>query len=67
VSSFPVQVDFAGVQATILYAGAAPGLPGVYQINVIVPSSATTSAATSVRLSQGYAQTHISKVTIPVR
>ncbi len=66
-TSFPVQVDFAGVQATVLYAGAAPGLPGVYQINVIVPSSATTSSATSVRLSQGYAQTHISKVTIPIR
>ncbi len=67
VASFPVQVDFAGVQAAVLYAGAAPGFPGAYQINVVVPPGAATSSATSVRITQGYSQTHISKVAIPIR
>lgn len=65
-TSIPVQADVAGVQATILYAGAAPGYPGVYQINIVIPPGATTSAGANVRIFQGYAQTH-PKVTIPIR
>jgi uncharacterized protein (TIGR03437 family) len=65
-SSVPVQVDVAGVQATVLYAGAAPGYPGVYQINVVIPPGTTTSTGANVRIFEGYAQTH-PKVTIPIR
>jgi uncharacterized protein (TIGR03437 family) len=65
-TSVPVQADVAGVQATVLYAGAAPGYPGVYQINIVIPPGATTSAGAKVRIFEGYAQTH-PKVTIPIR
>ncbi len=65
-TSVPVQVDIAGVQAAVLYAGAAPGFPGVYQINIVIPTGIATSAGANVRIFQGYAQTH-PKVTIPIR
>jgi uncharacterized protein (TIGR03437 family) len=66
VTSVPVQVDVAGVQAEIRYAGAAPALPGVYQINIVIPQSAATSPGANVRIFQGYTQTH-PKVVIPIR
>jgi uncharacterized protein (TIGR03437 family) len=66
VTSVPVQVDVAGVQAEVLYAGAAPTLAGVYQINIVIPQSAATSPGANLRIFQGYAQTH-PKVTIPIR
>ncbi len=65
-TSIPVQVDVGGVQATVLYAGAAPSYPGVYQINIVIPPGLATSPGLNVRIFQGYAQTH-PKVTIPVR
>jgi uncharacterized protein (TIGR03437 family) len=66
VTSVPVQVDVAGVQAEVRYAGAAPNLPGVYQLNIVIPPGSATSAGANVRIFEGYAQTH-PKVTIPVR
>lgn len=33
----PVTVTIDGVQATVLYAGTAPGFAGLYQINVVMP------------------------------
>jgi uncharacterized protein (TIGR03437 family) len=65
-TSVPIQVDVAGIQAAVLYAGAAPGYPGVYQINIMIPLNVTTSAGANVRIFEGYAQTH-PKVTIPIR
>jgi len=35
-----VTADIGGVPATILYAGLAPGYPGLYQINLTVPANA---------------------------
>jgi len=66
VTSVPVQVDVAGVQAEVRYAGAAPTLPGVYQINIVIPPGSATSAGANLRIYEGYAQTH-PKVTIPIR
>lgn len=66
VTSVPVQVDVAGVQAEVRYAGAAPTLPGVYQINIVIPPSSATSPGANLRIFEGYAQTH-PKVTIPIR
>ncbi len=65
-TTVPVQVDVAGVQAEIRYAGLAPGFPGVYQINIVIPPSSATSAGANLRVFEGYAQTH-PKVTIPIR
>jgi uncharacterized protein (TIGR03437 family) len=66
VTSVPVQVDVAGVQAEVRYAGAAPTLPGVYQINIVIPPGSATSAGANLRIYEGYAQTH-PKVTIPIQ
>lgn len=38
----PVTVTINGVPATVSYAGAAPGLVGAYQLNVVVPANAGT-------------------------
>lgn len=68
-TSVPVQADVAGIQATVLYAGAAPGFPGVYQINIVIPQGVTIppgAPGANVRIFEGYAQTH-PKVTIPIR
>jgi uncharacterized protein (TIGR03437 family) len=65
-TSVPVQADVAGIQATVIYAGAAPEYPGVYQINIVIPPTATPSAGANVRIFEGYSQTH-PKVTIPIR
>ena len=61
-TTLPVQADVAGVQAT----GAAPGLPGVYQLNIIIPPGIATSSGSNVRMFEGCSQTH-PKVTIPIR
>ena len=41
----PVIATIGGVPATVTYAGAAPGLVGLSQVNVMVPASAPSGAA----------------------
>ena len=41
----PLSVSIGGAQATVSYAGLAPGYVGLYQFNVAVPSIAATNAA----------------------
>jgi uncharacterized protein (TIGR03437 family) len=38
-----VAVFIAGQSASVLYAGLAPGLPGLYQINVTIPANLSGS------------------------
>lgn len=58
VTSVPVQVDVAAVQAEVRYAGAAPNFPGVYQINIVIPPSSAATSGANLRIFEGYAQTH---------
>jgi uncharacterized protein (TIGR03437 family) len=54
----PVSVTIGGVDATVQYAGAAPGLvAGVMQINVTVPASISASLSTPVIVKVGGAST----------
>lgn len=48
-----VTVSFGGTPATPSFAGLAPGYPGLYQINVVVPTGATTGSAVPVTISVG--------------
>ena len=61
----PVQVDFASIFGDVLYAGLAPGYPGIYQINVRVTATVAPMAAANVRIYEGYTQSH-PKVTIAI-
>jgi uncharacterized protein (TIGR03437 family) len=45
-----VTVNFGGQTATALFAGLAPGFPGLYQINVTVPQGVTPGSAVPVTI-----------------
>lgn len=55
--TLPVTVTVGGINATVTFAGAAPGLPGVNQINVLIPDNAPTGAAVPIIISSGGTQT----------
>jgi uncharacterized protein (TIGR03437 family) len=47
----PIYVFIDGVQATVNYQGLAPGLAGLYQVNVTIPSGVTTGQADDIDIS----------------
>jgi uncharacterized protein (TIGR03437 family) len=49
----PVSAVIDGRPAEILYAGAAPGLPGAFQVNLRVPADATPGSAIPVAITVG--------------
>jgi uncharacterized protein (TIGR03437 family) len=46
-------VTVGGLNAPVLFSGLTPGLVGVWQLNVQIPDTLPTNAATSVRVSKG--------------
>ena len=63
----PVTVDIGGLPATVQYAGAAPGnIPGLFQVNAVVPANITPGDAVPVHVKIG-GQTSQDAVTIVVR
>ena len=56
-------VTIGGAQAQVLFSGLAPGFPGLYQVNAIVPTSISAGTAT-ISLSIAGATTQAS--TLPV-
>jgi len=46
IADGPTQVTIGGVQAQVLFSGLAPGLVGLWQINVLLPASLPTSLVT---------------------
>jgi minor extracellular serine protease Vpr len=46
-------VSFGGVNGNVLFAGLTPGFPGLYQINVAIPTSVTAGSAVPVTISIG--------------
>jgi len=46
-------VTIGGVPATVLYSGLAPGLVGLYQVNVQVPANAPTGSAVNLAITVG--------------
>jgi uncharacterized protein (TIGR03437 family) len=58
-------VTIGGQAATVLFAGLSPGFPALYQINVTVPTNATTGSAVPISLSIGGRTTEAA--TLPVQ
>jgi uncharacterized protein (TIGR03437 family) len=54
-ATLTITATVAGRPATVTYAGAAPGLAGVYQVNVIIPKETTSGAAAIVLTAGGNA------------
>jgi uncharacterized protein (TIGR03437 family) len=61
-----LSVNIDGIDSTVSYAGLAPGLAGLYQINVQVPND-VTSPSTGVYLDINTADGETTQVTIPIR
>jgi uncharacterized protein (TIGR03437 family) len=49
----PVTVSFGGVAGNVIFAGLTPGLSGLYQIDVAIPTSVTAGSAVPVTVSVG--------------
>ena len=49
----PLELDIGGLPAEVLYAGSAPGLPGVLQINARVPGGFLPAGEATVKLTVG--------------
>src|SRR5205085_2772578 len=65
--TLPVSVKIGGVDAEILYAGAAPGLvAGVLQVNCRIPASVSSGSSVPVVLTAGTASSRIG-VTLAVK
>jgi uncharacterized protein (TIGR03437 family) len=63
----PVSVQIGGLPATVQYAGAAPyNMPGLFQINVVVPPNVQTGDSVPVQVTIGGANTQAG-VTVAVR
>ena len=58
----PPVVTLGSVGTTVTYAGLVPGLVGVYQINVTIPSRVQPGSSIPLTVTQG-----TSAVTVPVR
>jgi uncharacterized protein (TIGR03437 family) len=54
--TLPVSVEIGGVQAQVLYSGAAPSFAGLLQLNVVVPDSVTPGPAVDVYVKIGNGQ-----------
>jgi uncharacterized protein (TIGR03437 family) len=61
----PVSVTIGAQSAAVSFAGLAPGLAGVYQVNALVPAGVTPGDEVPVVITQGGAQSNT--VTIAVR
>ncbi len=44
------KVMIGGISAQVLFAGLAPGFPGVYQVNIVIPQNAPTGNGISVQI-----------------
>jgi uncharacterized protein (TIGR03437 family) len=53
VPLIPLQLEINGLRVPTLYAGAAPGLPSIFQINLRIPDSLRAAGRASVRISSG--------------
>jgi uncharacterized protein (TIGR03437 family) len=63
----PVSVEIGGLDAKVLYAGAAPGLiSGVVQVNALIPSMSPSGATVPIMLSIGEASSQ-SGVSVAIR
>lgn len=58
-----IAADIGGTTATVTYAGLAPGLAGLYQVNVTIPSGLTSGDNT---LDLGGPDSYTSEVLIPI-
>ena len=64
----PIAVTIGGAPATVAFMGEAPGLvSGVLQLNVIVPSTLTTTGAVPVSVTFGTTSTSQGGVTVNIR
>ena len=58
------QVTIGGTQASVLFSGLAPGLAGVYQVNVEIPAGVSPGDAVEVQLTIGGVSSNIVTIAI---
>jgi uncharacterized protein (TIGR03437 family) len=60
----PVTVTIGGLAAPVTFAGLAPGLAGVYQVNAQVPAGVAAGAAVPVVITQGNLQSNTATIAV---
>jgi uncharacterized protein (TIGR03437 family) len=50
VVTFMPQITIGGIAAPVLFAGQAPGFPGMYQVNIQIPENAPTGSSVPVQV-----------------
>jgi uncharacterized protein (TIGR03437 family) len=60
----PVSVTMDGIEAKVTYSGLAPGFPGVYQVNAIVPDGVGAGPAVPVILRTGGQQSPVTTMVV---
>jgi len=58
VATVPVQVVLAGQELTPFFAGGTPGIPGLYQVNVVIPATFAPGLGIPISLRQGTANSN---------
>jgi len=64
VTTTPVSVVLGGQELAASYAGAAPGFPGLYQVNVSVPGATPPGLGVSLTLKQGGQSSNVVKTAL---
>ena len=64
VTAVPVTVVLSGQELPVAFAGLTPGIPGLYQVNVAIPTATPPGLGISLTLKQGGQMSNIVSVTL---
>jgi uncharacterized protein (TIGR03437 family) len=64
VPELAVMADLNGVALPVSFAGLSPGMPGIYQVNIVIPASAPPGLDLPLVLRQGSVLSHAAAISV---